>query len=343
MLAELAPHPCRAHRRARGARRLPLLHHERRLARLQRRQAPPPAAGGRRRGLPPREAQGRRRPRGRHPAPPHRTRGDRLGCQPHDRRQPGVGRAGGDRVDERISPSSSRCGSRSRPAPTTSSATPRSGGRWRPIGVATGEHGMNRVLFKQLFQAEAIDFCQLDSARLASVNEILAVYLLAKKFGVPVCPHAGGVGLCELVQHLSIFDYVVRLGHARGPGHRVRRPPARALRRPVHRRERRVRAAERGRATARRCTRPPSPSTRSPTAPTGLRADRLGVLVGVRGAELLDAEQVHRHPDARPLGIAARRARRGSRDARPASRAPSLDARSPATAGRGRCGRRGCR
>ena len=64
------------------------------------------------------------------------------------------------------SPSSSRCGSRSRPAPTTSSATPRSGGRWRPIGVATGEHGMNRVLFKQMFQAEAIDYCQLDSARL---------------------------------------------------------------------------------------------------------------------------------------------------------------------------------
>jgi L-fuconate dehydratase len=81
-----------------------------------------------------------------------------------------------------------------------------------PIGVATGEHGMNRVLFKQMFQAEAIDFCQLDSARLASVNEILSVYLMAKKFGVPVCPHAGGVGLCELVQHLSIFDYVAVSG-----------------------------------------------------------------------------------------------------------------------------------
>lgn len=77
-----------------------------------------------------------------------------------------------------------------------------------PIGVASGEHGMNRVLFKQMFQAEALDFCQLDSARLASVNEILSVYLMAHKFGVPVCPHAGGVGLCELVQHLSIFDYV---------------------------------------------------------------------------------------------------------------------------------------
>ncbi|GAA2274240.1 L-fuconate dehydratase [Glycomyces scopariae] len=77
-----------------------------------------------------------------------------------------------------------------------------------PIGVATGEHGMNRVLFKQFLQAEALDFLQLDSARLGSVNEILAVYLLAAKFEVPVCPHAGGVGLCELVQHLSIFDYV---------------------------------------------------------------------------------------------------------------------------------------
>jgi L-fuconate dehydratase len=81
-----------------------------------------------------------------------------------------------------------------------------------PIGVASGEHGMNRVLFKQMFQAKAIDYCQLDAARLGSVNEILAVYLMAKKFGVPVCPHAGGVGLCELVQHLSIFDYVAVSG-----------------------------------------------------------------------------------------------------------------------------------
>ncbi|MCU1528037.1 MAG: L-fuconate dehydratase [Frondihabitans sp.] len=81
-----------------------------------------------------------------------------------------------------------------------------------PIGVATGEHGMNRVLFKQMFQAESIDYCQLDSARLASINEILSVYLMAAKFGVPICPHAGGVGLCELVQHLSIFDFVAVSG-----------------------------------------------------------------------------------------------------------------------------------
>jgi L-fuconate dehydratase len=77
-----------------------------------------------------------------------------------------------------------------------------------PIGVATGEHCQNRVMFKQLLQARAISFCQIDSCRLGGVNEILAVLLMAKKFGVPVCPHAGGVGLCEYVQHLSIFDYV---------------------------------------------------------------------------------------------------------------------------------------
>ena len=77
-----------------------------------------------------------------------------------------------------------------------------------PIGVATGEHCQNRVLFKQFFQANAISFCQIDSCRLGGVNEILAVLLMAAKFGVPVCPHAGGVGLCEYVQHLSIFDYI---------------------------------------------------------------------------------------------------------------------------------------
>lgn len=76
------------------------------------------------------------------------------------------------------------------------------------IGVATGEHGMNRILFKQLLQARAISFCQIDSCRLGGVNENLAVLLLAAKFGVPVCPHAGGVGLCEFVQHLSMVDFI---------------------------------------------------------------------------------------------------------------------------------------
>jgi L-fuconate dehydratase len=77
-----------------------------------------------------------------------------------------------------------------------------------PIGVATGEQCQNRVVFKQLMQANAIRFCQVDACRLGGVNEVLAVLLLAARFGVPVCPHAGGVGLCEYVQHLSIFDYV---------------------------------------------------------------------------------------------------------------------------------------
>ncbi len=77
-----------------------------------------------------------------------------------------------------------------------------------PVGVATGEHCQNRVIFKQLLQANAISFCQIDSCRLGGVNEVLAVLLMAAKFGVPVCPHAGGVGLCEYVQHLSIFDYI---------------------------------------------------------------------------------------------------------------------------------------
>ena len=82
----------------------------------------------------------------------------------------------------------------------------------RPVGVATGEHVQNRVMFKQLLQAGAIDFCQVDSCRLGGVNEVLAVLLMAAKFGVPVCPHAGGVGLCEYVQHLAIFDYVAVSG-----------------------------------------------------------------------------------------------------------------------------------
>ena len=77
-----------------------------------------------------------------------------------------------------------------------------------PIGVATGEACQNRVIFKQLLQADAIRFCQIDSCRLAGVNEVLAVMLMAANFGVPVCPHAGGVGLCEYVQHLAIFDYI---------------------------------------------------------------------------------------------------------------------------------------
>jgi L-fuconate dehydratase len=81
-----------------------------------------------------------------------------------------------------------------------------------PIRVATGEHVPNRIIFKQLFQAEAIDVCQLDACRLGGVNEVIAVLLLAAKYGVPVCPHAGGVGLCEYVQHLAAFDFIAVSG-----------------------------------------------------------------------------------------------------------------------------------
>jgi L-fuconate dehydratase len=81
-----------------------------------------------------------------------------------------------------------------------------------PTKVATGEHIANRVVFKQLLQAEAVDVVQIDAARVAGVSENVAILLLAAKFGVPVCPHAGGVGLCEMVQHLSMFDYVAVSG-----------------------------------------------------------------------------------------------------------------------------------
>ncbi|MBX6753079.1 MAG: L-fuconate dehydratase [Thermorudis peleae] len=81
-----------------------------------------------------------------------------------------------------------------------------------PIRVATGEHCANRILFKQYLQAQGLQICQIDACRLGGVNEVLAVLLLAAKFGVPVCPHAGGVGLCEYVQHLSIFDFIAVSG-----------------------------------------------------------------------------------------------------------------------------------
>ncbi|RZU64693.1 L-fuconate dehydratase [Microterricola gilva] len=85
-----------------------------------------------------------------------------------------------------------------------------------PIPVATGEHAQNRIIFKQLLQADAIGFMQIDAARVGGVNENIANLLLAAKFGVPVCPHAGGVGLCEAVQHLSMFDFIAVSGSKDG-------------------------------------------------------------------------------------------------------------------------------
>ncbi|MGM0983252.1 MAG: L-fuconate dehydratase [Pseudomonadota bacterium] len=88
--------------------------------------------------------------------------------------------------------------------------------RVAPIGVATGEHCHNKVMFKQFLQAEAIDYCQIDAARLGGLNEVILVVLMAAKFGVPICPHAGGVGLCEYVQHISLFDYIAVSGSLDG-------------------------------------------------------------------------------------------------------------------------------
>ena len=88
--------------------------------------------------------------------------------------------------------------------------------RVAPIGVATGEHCHNKVMFKQFFQADAIDYCQLDAARLGGLNEVILVVLMAAKFGVPVCPHGGGVGLCEYTQHISLFDYIAVSGELEG-------------------------------------------------------------------------------------------------------------------------------
>ncbi len=81
-----------------------------------------------------------------------------------------------------------------------------------PVKVATGEHTHNQVMFKQFLQAGALDVLQMDASRTAGVTENVAILLLAAKFGVPVCPHAGGVGLCEMVQHLAMFDYVAVSG-----------------------------------------------------------------------------------------------------------------------------------
>ncbi len=77
-----------------------------------------------------------------------------------------------------------------------------------PIKVATGEMCQNRIVFKQLMQAGGLQICQIDSCRTGGVNEVLSVILMAAKFGIPVCPHAGGIGLCEYVQHLALFDYI---------------------------------------------------------------------------------------------------------------------------------------
>ena len=171
-------------------------------------------------------------------------RGARARGRADDGRQPGLGRRPGDRGDAALRVQT-RGGSRSRRAPTTCSATRASAARSRRSASPPASTSRTASIFKQLFQAEAIDVCQIDACRLGGVNEVIAVLLLAAKFGVPVCPHAGGVGLCEYVQHLALFDYIAVSGsledrvvewvdhlheHFRDPAVVARRPLRRAAR-----------------------------------------------------------------------------------------------------------------
>ncbi len=203
-------------RRAGGAAaraRLPGVHDDARLARVRRRQAGPAVPRGRRRRVHPDQAQGRREPGRRHPADAAGPRGGRPGHPDRHRRQPALGRGRRDPWVEALAPYDVWWVEE----PTSPDDILGHAAIARaiaPIRVATGEHVQNRVVFKQMLQAGSLSVLQLDSARVAGVNENIAILLLAAKFGVPVCPHAGGVGLCELVQHLSMFDYVAVSGSA---------------------------------------------------------------------------------------------------------------------------------
>ena len=139
--------------------------------------------------------EGRRRPRGRRPAVRRSSR-DEIGPDRDagGRRQPALGRRRGDRLDGARSRRSTRTGSRSRPAPTTSSATRRSPAPWRRSGSPPASTSTTGSCSSSSSRPSAIGVCQIDACRLGGVNEVVAVLLLAAKFGVPVCPHAGGVG-----------------------------------------------------------------------------------------------------------------------------------------------------
>ena len=210
--------------------------------------------------------------------------------------------------------SSIRGGSRSRRARTTSSATRGSAAPIAPIRVATGEHVQNRVVFKQLFQARGDR--RLPDRRLpvGGVNEVLAILLMAAKFGVPVCPHAGGVGLCEYVQHLAVFDYVsVSCSledrvvewvdhlheHFRHPAVVDRRPLPRAARPRLQHRDA---ARRRSRSTRSRTARPGRAPRRVAGGDEVAGAVRAAGVAGVAAASRLDA-----------LPAAAGRARRAPR------------------------------
>ena len=215
--------------------------------------------GGRRR-VHPDQAEGRRRPR-RRPPPAARSPARRSGpdIRIADRRQPALGRRArrsrGSSALRAVRPVLDRGADhpRRRPRPRRH---PRA--RWRPIQVATGEHVPEPGDVQAAAAGRrASTSCRSTPAGSAGVNENIAILLLAAKFGVPVCPHAGGVGLCEMVQHLAMFDYVAVSGTLGGPRDRVRRPPARALRRPGGDPRRPLRGTGRRRGGWRACS--PSP------------------------------------------------------------------------------------
>ena len=237
------------------ARRLPRVHHDARLARLLRREAGAAVPRGGRRRLHPDQAQGRRRPRATTCAacalareavgPGHPDRG---------RRQPALGRRRGDRLDRARSRRSTRTGSRSRPAPTTSSATPRSA---RAIAPDQGRHRRAR---RQPGDVQAAAAGRRDRRR---ADRRLPGRPASTRTSRSCCwppssacrsartPAASG--LCEMVQHLSMFDFVAVSGTTDGPRHRVRRPPARALHRPGARHRRPLPGAVGARLLRRRC------------------------------------------------------------------------------------------
>ena len=286
-----AGHPAGGPGRPRGprgaatGRRLPGLHHHPRLARLRRREAHAAVQGGGGRRILHDQAEGGRRGRGRRPPPlaspgTPSVRTCRIAVDANQI----WGYRGRDRRGWPDWRRSTRTGSRSRPRRTTSSGTPRIRRAVAPIRVATGEHVQNPVMFKQLLQAGAVDVVQIDACRVGGVNENVAILLLAAKFGVPVCPHAGGVGLCEMVQHLSMFDLRRRQRKPGAPDDRVRRPPARALRRHRCRSGRAGTPHRRLRVQAPGCCRSPSDSSAS-------RTDRRGRVTTARTCQSHDGSK----------------------------------------------------
>ena len=229
------------------------------LARLRRRQGGAAGTRGGGRRVHADQAQGRRRPRRRRAPRAPRARNGRPRHRAGDRRQPALGRRRGDRLGR---PTLAPYGLRWIEEPTSPDDVLGMATIARavaPIAVATGEHVANRVMFKQLLQAEAISVLQLDACRVGGVNENLAILLLAAKFGVPVCPHAGGVGPVRTRPALGDGRLRRRQRRARRARDRVRRPPPRALRRPGDRRRRPLRGTDGARI---RC--PHAPRQRRP-------------------------------------------------------------------------------